>query len=55
LAAFAGAKEKARRTACKNGLRQLSLALRMYGDDFQNACPAAHPTRPCPRPTIICR
>jgi prepilin-type N-terminal cleavage/methylation domain-containing protein len=33
LPALANAKEKARRTACKNHLRQFSIGLQLYGDD----------------------
>ena len=33
LPALTGAKERARRASCQSSLRQLSLALHMYGDD----------------------
>jgi prepilin-type processing-associated H-X9-DG protein len=34
LPALNGAKEEAQSTSCKNNLRQMSLAMRMYVDDF---------------------
>jgi prepilin-type N-terminal cleavage/methylation domain-containing protein len=34
LPALSGAKEQAQSTSCKNHLRQMSLAMRMYVDDF---------------------
>ena len=37
--ALAKAKEKARRTSCQSGLRQLGLALIMYGGDNQDRVP----------------
>src|SRR6266566_4487632 len=33
LPALAGSKERARRTSCKNSIRQMTLAVHMYGDD----------------------
>src|SRR5262245_61966264 len=39
LPALAGAKERARRTSCKSSMRQLSLAVHMYGDDNDQAVP----------------
>ena len=36
---FARAREQARRTACLSNLRQLGLALRMYGDDHDGGFP----------------
>ena len=39
LPALAGAKERARRTSCKNSMRQLSLAAHMYGDDNDQTLP----------------
>src|ERR1019366_1779483 len=39
LAALVTAKEKARRTACQSGLKQLGLALIMYGGDNQDRLP----------------
>jgi prepilin-type N-terminal cleavage/methylation domain-containing protein len=39
LPALVTAKEKARRVACKNGLRQLGLAVVMYGGDNQDRVP----------------
>src|ERR1041384_8616592 len=35
LPTLASAKERAKRTSCKNSMRQFSLALHMYGDDNQ--------------------
>ena len=39
LPALSGAKERARRTSCKSSMRQLSLALIMYGDDNEQVLP----------------
>ena len=39
LPALATAKEKARRTSCRSGLRQLGLAVTMYGNDNQDCVP----------------
>ena len=39
LPALSSAKEKARRTSCKNGLRQLGLAVTMYGNDNADRLP----------------
>ena len=39
LPALAGAKERARRASCQSSLRQLSLALHMYGDDNDQTLP----------------
>jgi type II secretory pathway pseudopilin PulG len=39
LPALTSAKEKARRTSCLNGLRQLGLAVVMYGNDNQDRVP----------------
>jgi prepilin-type N-terminal cleavage/methylation domain-containing protein/prepilin-type processing-associated H-X9-DG protein len=38
------AKEKARRTACLNGLRQINTGVRMYSDDAMDAAPASGAT-----------
>jgi len=46
LPALTGAKEKARRTSCKNGMRQFSLALQMYGNDNQQKLPSGAPNKP---------
>ena len=40
LPALARAKESARRISCVNKLRQLSLSLRLYADDFDGKFPA---------------
>ena len=40
LPALTAGTEKARRTACHNSLRQLGLALQMYGGDSQDKLPA---------------
>lgn len=40
LPALAGAKEKAKRTACRNNLRQAILAIHIYGGDFQDRVPS---------------
>ena len=39
LPALVSAKEKARRTSCRSGLRQLGLALAMYGGDNRDRVP----------------
>jgi prepilin-type N-terminal cleavage/methylation domain-containing protein len=39
LPALAGAKERARRTSCKNSMRQFILAVYMYGDDNEQVVP----------------
>ncbi len=39
LPALAGAKERARRTSCKNSLRQFILAVQMYGNDNNEIVP----------------
>ena len=39
LPALTSAKEKARRTSCRSGLRQLGLAVMMYGNDNQDRVP----------------
>src|ERR1043165_4394686 len=39
LPALANAKEKARRASCQSGLRQLGLALQMYGIDNKDKLP----------------
>jgi prepilin-type N-terminal cleavage/methylation domain-containing protein len=40
LPALTSSKEKARRAACQSGLRQLGLALHMYGGDNQDKLPS---------------
>ena len=39
---FAQAREKARQSSCMNNLRQLSLAMVMYAQDYSNAYPPAN-------------
>jgi type II secretory pathway pseudopilin PulG len=39
LPTLASAKEKARRTTCCSGLRQLGLAVQMYGNDNRQTVP----------------
>ena len=39
LPALTAAKEKATRTACKSGLRQIGLGLQMYANDFRDKTP----------------
>src|SRR5438552_2441058 len=46
LPAMAGAKEKAKRVSCKNSLRQFSLALHMYGNDYRQFLPSGAPNKP---------
>jgi len=43
LPALTGAKERAMRTSCKNSMRQFSLALHLYGDDYQQQLPSGAP------------
>jgi len=40
LPALAGAKEKAKRAACKNNMRQCLFAIHMYGGDFRDRVPS---------------
>ncbi|NOS68612.1 MAG: DUF1559 domain-containing protein [Verrucomicrobia bacterium] len=42
LPALSSAKEKARRTGCVNGLRQLGLALQLYGGDNNDKLPQGY-------------
>lgn len=46
LPAMATAKERARRTNCKNSERQFILAGQMYGDDNQQRLPSGAPNKP---------
>ena len=39
LPALSSAKEKAKRAGCQNGLRQLGLALMLYGGDNRDRLP----------------
>jgi prepilin-type N-terminal cleavage/methylation domain-containing protein len=48
LPALSSAKEKARRTSCKNSERQLLLALHMYGIDSAQFLPSGAPNKPLP-------
>ncbi len=48
LPALAGGKERARRTSCKNSLRQFNLAIHMYGDDNRQFVPSGAPNKPKP-------
>jgi prepilin-type N-terminal cleavage/methylation domain-containing protein len=41
LPALAGAKEKAKRTACKNNMHQAILDMYMYGGDYRDYLPSA--------------
>src|SRR5437867_4061780 len=42
LPALTTAKEKARRTSCQSGLRQLGMALQMYGIDNRDRLPPGY-------------
>ena len=44
LPALTAAKEKARRANCKNSMRQLSLAVQMYGNDYRQFVPSGAPS-----------
>lgn len=46
LPALGAAKERAKRTNCKNSLRQFSLAIHMYGDDNNQILPSGAPNKP---------
>jgi prepilin-type N-terminal cleavage/methylation domain-containing protein len=48
LPALSQAKEKARRTACVNNLRQVNLAIRLYADDYADALPILPDPDPYP-------
>src|SRR5215470_8528043 len=43
LPALVGAKERARRASCKSCMRQLIMAVHMYGDDNQEQVPSGAP------------
>jgi prepilin-type N-terminal cleavage/methylation domain-containing protein len=46
LPVLAGAKERARRTSCKNSQRQFLIAVHMYGDDNAQWLPSGAPNQP---------
>jgi prepilin-type N-terminal cleavage/methylation domain-containing protein len=46
LPALGGAKERAKRTSCKNSMRQFSLAVHLYGDDNNQNVPSGAPNKP---------
>ena len=48
LPALVGAKERARRSSCKNSQRQFLLAVHMYGDDNLQRVPSGAPNVPKP-------
>jgi len=48
LPVLVGSKERARRVNCKNSLRQMLIALHMYGDDHQQVLPSGAPNKPKP-------
>ncbi len=48
LPALGQAKEKTRRTSCASNLRQVSLAIRLYADDWADALPALPDPNPYP-------
>src|SRR5258706_13502460 len=43
LPTLVSAKERAKRTSCKNSLRQFGIAIHMYGDDNQQQVPSGAP------------
>ena len=46
LPALSGGKERARRSACQNSMRQFSLAVHMYGDDNDQWVPSGESNKP---------
>jgi prepilin-type N-terminal cleavage/methylation domain-containing protein len=46
--ALSQAKEKGRRTACLNNLRQINFAIHLYADDFSDALPVLPAPNPYP-------
>lgn len=46
LPALAGAKERGRRTSCKNGERQFLFAVHMFGNDNEQRVPSGAPNPP---------
>jgi prepilin-type N-terminal cleavage/methylation domain-containing protein len=44
LPTLVSAKEKSRRTTCKNSMRQFALAVHLYGSDNRDYVPPVHPT-----------
>jgi prepilin-type N-terminal cleavage/methylation domain-containing protein len=48
LPALSQAKEKARRTACCNNLRQVNIAIRQYADDWEDVLPVLPDPNPYP-------
>ena len=52
LPALSKAKEKGRRTACMNNMRQVGIALQMYEQDTQKLPPKRHPVSDFNNPAI---
>ncbi len=48
LPALAASREKARRTACKSQIRQLLIAVQLYGSDFRDRVPSGISESPTP-------
>ena len=46
LPTLVSAKERAKRTSCKNSMRQFGLAIHMYGDDNRQFLPSGAPNKP---------
>ena len=46
LPAIIGGKERAKRAACKNGIRQFSLAIHMYANDHEDQVPSGASNKP---------
>src|SRR5438552_625187 len=45
LPVLVGSKERARRTSCKNTMRQFLLAVHLYGDDNEQRVPSGAPNK----------
>jgi prepilin-type N-terminal cleavage/methylation domain-containing protein len=55
LPALSGAKEKARRTACKSNLRQFTMAVHMYGGENEEFVPSGRSDQADEHTPVICK